>query len=162
MPTNEDVLSITRTQAVISSVNHVALTLGIAGNLLSVSCDTIEEANKRFDVDDDTATRIISLVSATVMALLGRLVTVHETAIDEASSHADKDVTMVARAALTTVRSTLSEIESMKKLPETEYVDIDTARQIAGKLVTTAQAVLCILMDSAAEPERNTPPVYLN
>jgi hypothetical protein len=162
MSTNEDVLSITRTQAVISSVNHIAITLGIAGNLLSIACDTIKEANERFDVDDDTAARIISLVSATVMALLGRLSTVHETAVDEASSHADKNVTMIARAALTTVRSTLSEIESIKKLPETGYVDIDTARRIAGKLVTTAQAVLCILMDSAAEPEQNTPPVYLN
>ena len=161
MSTNEEALSITRTQAVISSVNHVALTLGIAGNLLSTSCDTIEEANKKLEVDDDTATQIISLVSATVIALLGRIVTAHETAVDDASSHADKDVTMVARAALSTVRSTLSEIESMKKLPETEYVDIDTVRRIASKLVTAAQAVLCILT-SAVEPEQNTPPVYLN
>jgi hypothetical protein len=162
MSTNEYVLSLTRTQAVISSVNYIALTLGIAGDLLSTACDTIEEANERFEVDDDTATRIVSLVSATVTALLGRLVAVHEKAIDEASLHADKDITMVARAALATVRSALSEIESMKNLPETGYVDIDTARRIAGKLVTTAQAVLCILTDSAAEPGRSTPPAYLN
>jgi len=51
---------------------------------------------------------------------------------------------MVARAALSTV-----------------YVDIDTVRRIASKLVTAAQAVLCILT-SAVEPEQNTPPVYLN